>query len=111
MSGRLLPATCSAAQRANRVPCSLGYAAGRPADPTRGRRDRERGVLARRDPAGWGASAASYRGDPDAPAGCSLAEIGQVLRHEQLRITAIDAKVDYAALRTLALPWPEGGAA
>ncbi len=44
-------------------------------------------------------------------AGCSLAEIGQVLRHEQLRTTAIYAKVDYAALRTLALPWPEGGAA
>jgi integrase/recombinase XerD len=43
-------------------------------------------------------------------AGCSLAEIGQVLRHEQLRTTAIYAKVDYAALRTLALPWPEGGA-
>jgi integrase/recombinase XerD len=42
---------------------------------------------------------------------CSLAEIGQVLRHEQLRTTAIYAKVDYAALRTLALPWPEGGAA
>jgi integrase/recombinase XerD len=44
-------------------------------------------------------------------AGCSLAEIGQVLRHEQLRTTAIYAKVDYASLRTLALPWPEGGAA
>jgi integrase/recombinase XerD len=44
-------------------------------------------------------------------AGCSLAEIGQVLRHEQLRTTAIYAKVDYAALRTLALPWPAGGAA
>ena len=44
-------------------------------------------------------------------AGSSLAEIGQVLRHEQLRTTAIYAKVDYAALRTLALPWPEGGAA
>jgi integrase/recombinase XerD len=44
-------------------------------------------------------------------AGCSLAEIGQVLRHEQLRTTAMYAKVDYAALRTLALPWPEGGAA
>jgi integrase/recombinase XerD len=44
-------------------------------------------------------------------AGCSLAKIGQVLRHEQLRTTAIYAKVDYAALRILALPWPEGGAA
>lgn len=44
-------------------------------------------------------------------AGCSLAEIGQVLRHVQLRTTAIYAKVDYAALRTLARPWPDGGAA
>ena len=44
-------------------------------------------------------------------AGCSLAEIGQVLRHEQLRTTAIYAKVDYEVLRTVALPWPEGGAA
>jgi site-specific recombinase XerD len=44
-------------------------------------------------------------------AGCSLAEVGQVLRHVQLRTTAIYAKVDYAALRVLALPWPEGGAA
>jgi integrase/recombinase XerD len=44
-------------------------------------------------------------------AACSLAEIGQVLRHEQLRTTAIYAKVDHEALRTLALPWPEGGAA
>lgn len=44
-------------------------------------------------------------------AGCSLAEVGQVLRHVQLRTTAIYAKVDYAALRSLALPWPEGGVA
>ena len=43
--------------------------------------------------------------------GCSLPEIAQVLRHEQLRTTAVYAKVDHAALRTLALPWPEGGAA
>jgi integrase/recombinase XerD len=43
-------------------------------------------------------------------AGCSLAEVGQVLRHVQLRTTAICAKVDYAALRTLALPWPGGAA-
>jgi site-specific recombinase XerD len=44
-------------------------------------------------------------------AGCSLAEIGQVLHHGQLRTTVIYAKVDYAALRTLALPWPQGGVA
>ena len=44
-------------------------AAGRAADPTGDQLDRERGVLARRDPAGGGASAASYRGDADAQGG------------------------------------------
>ena len=44
-------------------------------------------------------------------AGASLPEIAQVLRHQQLKTTAVYAKVDHAALRTLALPWPEGGAA
>jgi integrase len=44
-------------------------------------------------------------------AGASLAEIGQVLRHREERTTAIYAKVDRASLRTLARPWPEGGAA
>jgi integrase/recombinase XerD len=44
-------------------------------------------------------------------AGGSLAEIAQVLRHQQLKTTAIYARVDHAALRALALPWPEGGAA
>jgi integrase/recombinase XerD len=44
-------------------------------------------------------------------AGSSLPEIAQMLRHQQLRTTAIYAKVDHAALRTLALPWPEGRAA
>ena len=44
-------------------------------------------------------------------AGSSLPEIAQVLRHQQLKTTAVYAKVDHAALRTLALPWPEGGAA
>jgi site-specific recombinase XerD len=40
--------------------------------------------------------------------GASLAEIGEVLRHRSLDTTAIYAKVDLAALRTLALPWPGG---
>lgn len=43
-------------------------------------------------------------------AGASLPEIAQVLRHRQLKTTAIYAKVDRAALRTVALPWPGGAA-
>jgi site-specific recombinase XerD len=39
-------------------------------------------------------------------AGVSLAEIGQVLRHEDERTTSLYAKVDVAALRPLAPPWP-----
>ena len=35
-----------------------------------------------------------------------LAEIGQVLRHEDERTTSLYAKVDVAALRPLAPPWP-----
>jgi integrase/recombinase XerD len=44
-------------------------------------------------------------------AGASLPEIGQVLRHRRLLSTAIYAKTDVPALRTLARPWPAGGAA
>jgi site-specific recombinase XerD len=40
--------------------------------------------------------------------GASLAEIGEVLRHRNPNTTAIYAKVDLTALRTLALPWPGG---
>jgi len=40
--------------------------------------------------------------------GFTLPEIGQVLRHRDLATTAVYAKVDHAALRTLALPWPAG---
>jgi hypothetical protein len=36
-----------------------------------------------------------------------LDEVGQVLRHRDLATTSAYAKVDFAALRTLALPWPE----
>jgi integrase/recombinase XerD len=42
--------------------------------------------------------------------GGSLTEIGQVLRHARPLTTAIYAKVDVEALRTLALPWPGGAA-
>lgn len=40
--------------------------------------------------------------------GASLAEIGEVLRHRSPQTTAIYAKVDVPALRSLALPWPGG---
>jgi len=42
--------------------------------------------------------------------GASLSEIGQVLRHREQKTTAIYAKVDRAALRALARPWPGGAA-
>jgi integrase/recombinase XerD len=38
--------------------------------------------------------------------GASLGEIGEVLGHRHPQTTAIYAKVDLNALRTLALPWP-----
>jgi site-specific recombinase XerD len=41
-------------------------------------------------------------------AGASLPEIGQLLRHRRALTTAIYAKVDRAALRTIAQPWPGG---
>lgn len=41
-------------------------------------------------------------------AGASLTEVGQVLRHAAVATTAIYAKVDDAALRPLAPPWPGG---
>jgi integrase/recombinase XerD len=44
-------------------------------------------------------------------AGAPLTEVGQLLRHRSQLSTSVYAKVDYAALRTLARPWPipEGG--
>lgn len=41
-------------------------------------------------------------------AGASLSEIGHVLRHRHPDTTAIYAKVDFAALRTVVQPWPVG---
>lgn len=38
--------------------------------------------------------------------GASLTEIGELLRHRSPQTTAIYARVDLAALRALALPWP-----
>jgi integrase/recombinase XerD len=43
--------------------------------------------------------------------GVSLPEIGMVLRHRTVQTTEIYAKVDLAALRALARPWPEMGGA
>jgi len=40
--------------------------------------------------------------------GASLPEIGDLLGHQHSQTTTIYAKVDLAALRTLALPWPGG---
>ena len=39
-------------------------------------------------------------------AGASLAEVGQVLRQRSALVTSNYARVDRAALRTLARPWP-----
>jgi site-specific recombinase XerD len=41
--------------------------------------------------------------------GASLADIGEVLRHQQPQTTEIYAKVDIVRLRLLAQPWPVGG--
>jgi site-specific recombinase XerD len=41
-------------------------------------------------------------------AGSSLVEVGQVLRHRSMLTTAIYAKVDLGALRTIARSWPGG---
>lgn len=40
--------------------------------------------------------------------GASLGEISEILRHVSISTTEIYAKVDIAALRTLAQPWPGG---
>ena len=40
--------------------------------------------------------------------GATLTEISQILRHNNLTTTQIYAKVDVAALRAIALPWPRG---
>ena len=42
--------------------------------------------------------------------GAGLTAIGQVLRHQDLATTALYAKVDLAALRQVAQPWPGGAA-
>ena len=41
-------------------------------------------------------------------AGASLEEVAQVLRQRSTQVTALYARVDFAALGALALPWPGG---
>jgi len=43
--------------------------------------------------------------------GASLSEIGQVLRHRSPNTTEIYAKLDFDALRDVAMPWPTTGGA
>ncbi len=40
--------------------------------------------------------------------GATLSEIGSLLRHRHAKTTSLYAKVDFAALRPLSLPWPGG---
>jgi integrase len=41
-------------------------------------------------------------------AGVRLTEIGQVLRHRDVQTTALYARDDMEALRSIAAPWPGG---
>jgi site-specific recombinase XerD len=43
--------------------------------------------------------------------GASLSEIGQVLRHRSQNTTEIYAKLNFGALRDVAMPWPTAGGA
>ena len=38
-----------------------------------------------------------------------LAEVGQLLRHAGPQVTAVHARSDITALRSIARPWPDGG--
>jgi len=42
--------------------------------------------------------------------GATMAEIAEILRHRALNTTEIYAKIDFQGLRSLAHPWPMGGA-
>jgi site-specific recombinase XerD len=42
--------------------------------------------------------------------GATMGEIAEILRHRSLNTTEIYAKVDFDGLRSLAQPWPRGGA-
>ena len=42
--------------------------------------------------------------------GATMGEVGEVLRHRDPNTTAIYAKVDFEGLRSVAQPWPTGGA-
>jgi len=56
-----------------------------------------------------GATCSAIRSLPKCSAnGASMSEIAKILRHQSERSTAIYAKVDLAALRSIAHPWPGG---
>jgi site-specific recombinase XerD len=40
--------------------------------------------------------------------GATIAEIAEILRHQNPNATEIYTKVDFASLRTIAQPWPGG---
>ncbi len=42
--------------------------------------------------------------------GATMSEIAEILRHRALQTTEIYAKIDFQSLRSLAHPWPMGGA-
>jgi site-specific recombinase XerD len=42
--------------------------------------------------------------------GATMGEVAEILRHRTLQTTEIYAKVDFQGLRSLAHPWPMGGA-
>ena len=60
-------------------------------------------------PAGRHADPFSMVGNPlptSLRRGATITEVSQVLRHRDLATTVIYAKVDFAALHTVAQPWP-----
>jgi integrase len=118
-----MPLPCDVGEALARLPVA-GAPGGAAAAGVRGRQSADAG-----DPAGPGQRrhppglrpcraaphrrppAAAHAGDRNAAPGANIVEVSQVLRHRDLATTAIYAKVDFAAPRTVAQPWPEAEAA